>query len=734
MLPVYRFKLNGGNDAQRIVFPQWKDDLALEWKMESQQMFHRSELSGNLDFLREDYTYIMSKSFGTVFHLEIEISDGGVSYSSYWKGKFTLTDCKVNVDDSIVTVKPQTEDVYTNILAGLDKEYDLIKLAPEIDKIRLSKRPALQIFDSASETITCVCGNLSFEQDTSLPTENLTNFLREHCHFEMLDSQVQIQMTDYPPGQQAQFAAPFIGTISGDGSTLTNGGAYFIKYRQTDVVAGYIRQLQIISYAQPDDVKWQYEDTVAYADYDFPSDIEFVAQHALDPDLHGDCTDHGLYSRVICNVEEAGPTDTYEIPTDDIVTYNRNYRRCYAYDASSMIYTSQRFSTDPTEWGKDDDGFYYLPPDDTYLYIPIGKNLWGANSVWLRKTNDYINIDSVATYQFTLNDAYPLYSCLQVLLNQIDASIKFEPLSAFSTFLYSGNDPLQGRNNALWLTPKSNITNGEYQTPAQKAPVTLKDIFDMLKNVYKCYWFIERKSVGGIMTTCLRIEHVQFFLNGGAYNASPSVGINLNTMTNKRNGKPWAFGTGVYEYEKIEMPERYQFAWMDEVTDVFKGQPIIVVSEFVEQGRVEEITVANFTSDLDYMMLNPSAVSPDGFALINAYPDMDGFYYVPIITFYVGNWSYRTQNPYLSFHMLQWAYWRYNMPARQLNIEGEVNTASQALSVSRNKKQTVNIPLGLADPNLLALVATSIGNGQIQQMSIRLTSRMAKTQLRYDTE
>jgi hypothetical protein len=74
------------------------------------------------------------------------------------------------------------------------------------------------------------------------------------------------------------------------------------------------------------------------------------------------------------------------------------------------------------------------------------------------------------------------------------------------------------------------------------------------------------------------------------------------------------------------------------------------------------------------------------------------------------------------------------MPARQLNIEGEVNTGSRALSVSRNKKQTVAIPLGLTDPNLLALVATSIGNGQIQQMSIRLTSRMAKTQLRYDTE
>ena len=62
------------------------------------------------------------------------------------------------------------------------------------------------------------------------------------------------------------------------------------------------------------------------------------------------------------------------------------------------------------------------------------------------------------------------------------------------------------------------------------------------------------------------------------------------------------------------------------------------------------------------------------------------------------------------------------------------NTQMAAYSVQKNKKQTVNIPVGNDDPNVQQLIKTGIGNGQIQQMSIRLTSRTAKTQFRYDTE
>jgi hypothetical protein len=52
----------------------------------------------------------------------------------------------------------------------------------------------------------------------------------------------------------------------------------------------------------------------------------------------------------------------------------------------------------------------------------------------------------------------------------------------------------------------------------------------------------------------------------------------------------------------------------------------------------------------------------------------------------------------------------------------------------RNRKQSVNVPTGESDPDMNQLIKTGLGNGQIEKMSINLSSRMAKTTLRYATE
>lgn len=713
--------------AQRTeVHPVWKDDLSMDYERESQQMFMRRKLSGSLDFIREDYDLIMGFAFGTVYSLTIEISDGGASWSEYWRGRFTLTDCKIDADNKRITVKPEVDDQYREILDGLDKEFDLIKLAPVIEKIRLSKRPCIQILNMASESVTVLCGNLSFEQDISLPSADQAGFLEHHCHFFPISRPVEIRITNPPFGYETALGDPFEGIINGDGSRLTNEpNQFYIEYYEEVILGVYVNGLRIRNTAQ-DIVYWEWSNRAPSAYEPLPTAITFEAQQTTLTDIDAVTTDLGLYSRIVCNVDEYNGVPTLPLYSDDAVPYNRNYKRAISYDASGMIVSSSRTTLTPTEWGRlENSDYYYLPPDDVNQYLPIGRYLWGDTSVWIQKTNDYMTIEQGATYEFILNDAYPLWSVISVLLNEVAPGITFAGTAAYSDFLYSGHDEIQVRDNRLYITPKSNITNGEYQTPAQKAPVTLKDILSMLRNTYQCYWFIDEQNR-------LRIEHVRFFIYGGSYSSlHPSVGINLNTMQNVRNGKPWAYRTNSYEYEKIDMPERYQFAWMDEVTDAFKGQPIVMLSSFVEQGKVEEINVANFTSDIDYMQLNPSAISPDGFALMNVSTDGDGTLYVPIITFYAVGYSWRAQNGWLSFHSLQFAYWVDNMPSRRIQIEGDTITAA---TVQKGRKQQVNIPLGIADPNVMQLVATGLGNGQIRQMSIRLTSRMAKTQLRYDTE
>ena len=75
-------------------------------------------------------------------------------------------------------------------------------------------------------------------------------------------------------------------------------------------------------------------------------------------------------------------------------------------------------------------------------------------------------------------------------------------------------------------------------------------------------------------------------------------------------------------------------------------------------------------------------------------------------------------------------YWVYDLPARNVNING---ADTFAFSIQRNKKQTLNFP-SITDPNPMQLIKTSIGTGQIEKISINLSSRMNKITVKHDTE
>lgn len=279
------------------------------------------------------------------------------------------------------------------------------------------------------------------------------------------------------------------------------------------------------------------------------------------------------------------------------------------------------------------------------------------------------------------------------------------------------------------------------------------------------------------------------------------------------------------------MPERYQFGWMDDVTRAFEGYPIEILSKYVTPGNIEEINVSNFTTDIDYMLLNPGACSKDGFALMAAVPRNlatpdSQFVIVPISTNYslrysmngaqtgdlltikfavqgtpvgycqlaflrqdgtlintIGSFNeagnveisaivpqdatqigfgqisrigateiklagifgnkylpfvereidgteYRLQNGFLSFIDLQPAYYVYDLPAYDIRING---TQAVAYGITREKKQTLRMPV-VDDPNPTQLIKTFLGNGQVEKISVNLSSRNANVTLMYDTQ
>ena len=227
----------------------------------------------------------------------------------------------------------------------------------------------------------------------------------------------------------------------------------------------------------------------------------------------------------------------------------------------------------------------------------------------------------------------------------------------------------------------------------------------------------------------LKIEHINYFRNGGTYGATPGIGTDLTQLENVTNNKKWGYLTSTYDFDKADMPERYQFAWMDDVTEAFEGYPIEIRSKYVTAGKIEEINISSITTDVDYMLLNPSAISEDGFSLFAAVLE-GGTYKLPFVERNIDGADLRLQNGYLTWITLQPNYYVYDLPAKQVTINNEETEVTQT---SRKKKQKLKFP-SIEDIDTTKLIKTYLGNGQIEKITVNLSSRINEVTLKYDTE
>ena len=732
MTPKYRFFLQIGEDGtKQTVRPNYKDDLTLDYELETNQRFYRAKLSGKINFVRADYDIINNAPFDSEFFLYIEKSDDwGQTYNQYYKAKFMKTDCTFNDDDKLVTVKPETTDQYDDVLAGLEKEYNLIELAPQIEFLTIRKRPLIQMYVPGDSVVSCFLGGTNWEQDANATTDQ--NALIQTYHFALCNILKEIQITSH--GSPAVISGLYTGRMATGASANNFEGKLYPELNVNYYI--YITQQRIDGLpfgAVSVEIRKQSDDTVMFSYTKSTTspfntlefDLTAVEGSGATGTMHADMKSYNIYARYLCDVEKIDDLNTYPLPADDIVDNNRNYRRAIGY-AIDVAFISNNFSDTPTEWGLANNGKYFAPPYSIYgqTFYPIARSTWRYASLWFGfYLMDWI-LEKKARKAYTLRDAFTLSSCINVLLKEFAPGITHEATPEYSQFLYNTNNPISGQSFKLLISQKSNIINGEYQTPAQKAPITLQQIMTMLRDIYKCYWYIEDGK--------FKIEQINWFRNGGSYGYNPIIDYDLTQLENVRNGKKLAFATSEYSFDKVDMPERYQFEWMDDVTTPFEGLSIDITSKYVTAGKIEEINISNFTSDIDLMLLNPGAISSDGFALFAAVtPSGGGQLELPFTRQTVDNVEYYLQNGYLAFINIQPTYWVYDMPARRFKIN---NTPNYAIGIERKKKQTLNFPAGTTDPNPMQLVKTYIGNGQIDKLSVNLCSRNIKATLKYDTE
>ena len=734
MTPKYRFFLQIGEDGtKQTVRPNYKDDLTLDYELETNQRFYRAKLSGKINFVRADYDIINNAPFDSEFFLYIEKSDDwGQTYNQYYKAKFMKTDCTFNDDDKLVTVQPETIDQYNDVLAGLEKEYNLIELTPQIEFLTIRKRPLIQIYSPGDSIVSCFLGGTNWEQDANVTTDQKA--LIGTYHFALCNILKEIYITPNN-GSPAIISGLYTGRMVTGSSVDTFQGKlypelnvnYYIYIAQKRVGGLAIGAVAVEIRKQSDDTAmFRYTKTSTSPFDTLEFDLTAVEGSGAKGKMHASMKSYNIYARYLLDVEKIDNLNTYPLPSEDIVDNNRNYRRVIGY-AIDVAFISNNFSDTPTEWGLADNGKYFAPPYSIYgqKFYPIARSTWRYASLWFGfYLMDWI-LEENARKAYTLRDAFTLSSCINVLLKEFAPGITHEATPEYSQFLYNTNNPISGQSFKLLISQKSNIINGEYKTPAQKAPITLQQIMTMLRDIYKCYWYIEDGK--------FKIEQVSWFRNGGSYGYNPIIDYNLTQLENVRNGKKITFATSEYSFDKVEMPERYQFEWMDDVTTPFEGLPIEIMSKYVTAGKIEEINISNFTSDIDLMLLNPGAISSDGFALFAAVtPSGGGQLELPFARQTVDGVEYFLQNGYLAFINIQPTYWVYDMPARNFKINNSPYYAMGGLE--RKKKQTLNFPAGTTDPNPMQLVKTYIGNGQVDKLSVNLCSRNIKATLKYDTE
>ena len=749
-----RTESDGTLSTAQILRPVYGDKCALKYTMADNTRYYKPSWDGSLKFEREDYVWIMSaidnaSRYEVTYLVDVkwkQPDDAG--WFNLCTLQFVFTDCEVNEDDGIITVKPSVKTLYQEVEDGLNREFNLVETNPQSELIYYYRRPYIQVYCAGSNKITNIQGDLSWEVDAESVSLDIT--LINTYKFALAYGLRVIQISN-ATGLIDEANDTYLCDITTPAQSLYyfyGAGAEnkfrLALYYQTDGSVSWYR-LAVRNIDTTEDLAW----------YDFPSSTTTTQLSAWanvpgtdsgiamtdDLPIHQSyCsaqynTTH-LYSRVLCDVAGIGQHAAVDRPTDDICEYSSHYPRVIAYSFHDVMAYSINVSQTPNKWGRiDNDAYrswYWDTPTTSDLWMPAARSSWAEDlALYISFWYKYLPLFDMTfrvegASDVALHDAYPLWASIKALLAEVAPDVTFENTTDYSEFLFAVTNPvLNVPNQQLFITQKSNILKANYNIAAQNAPIQLKHILDFLRIALNCYWYIDNKGA-------FHIEHVSWFMKGGTYStAAHVIGADLTTMRNTRNGKPWSFAKGAYQFGKADMPSTVTFGWMDEVSEPFMGYQMKFASPLVNKEKNDELTIDKFTSDIDYVLNTPGDISKDGFFVFACQYDnkLEAYAVADVVV----------NNVYLSNGFLSFAYLEtsglllYNVP------EGDVDFANgdstNTVMQSRNMEQrNVIVPLGEPPFNPTHLIRTSLGDGEIKDITINLSSITANATLRYDTQ
>ena len=722
-----KLKINGVY-TQEDVHPVFGDDIKINISREENQIFRREKIEGTFKFVNKDFDLIYGCSIFTKFTLEIYREDVFVGSAN-----FIRTDCEFNLDDKICSVKLTTKDIYEKILNGYDNKYNLVKLAPKRERVTMKKRAILQFYVRGENVVTNVVGGVHYEQSCKEVYD--AGILRETYHFGgfLTLSYIYINKVIDATAPSDVLGRYFIDNSIGASIIYVNEENPRYRIQLASLTSESLLLL----------IDSSTNETLASANMPKVQSgsqaITFVKTGSSGGDYASGIynSDGDLYCRLL--MPKQFDNSYQRSMEDDITDYDSNYP--YVRGVSLDLFAPKMKmvvdkSVTPTEWGMDSEGKYFVYPTLTADQqkngsspIPIGQSHWERMSSWLLSDDDVSALVDDFDDTFVLKDSYPIWSAIAVLLNEIDDTITFEGTQDYSMFLYlSGTNmhiysyDFPSHRSALHITPISNIKKTFYEQAAQKGEISLKQILDMLRKVYNCYWFIDSDKR-------LRIEHIVYFKNGNSYNVEkPTPSIDVTIKKNLPTGESWGFAQNTVEYETNKCPARYEFKWGDNCTYPFVGEPIDVKDIYLDASKKESAGIENFLADIDYIVSNPSEVSNDIFAVFEVNKSTRK---VDILDVRLNDASpkYKVQNPYLSMIVAERYYYPFDLSGWR------AYAGKYELDVYKTKgikKQTLSCPLTLAEMRSIGVIRTEVGNGTIDKLEAEINTFYAKNTIYYE--
>ena len=744
--------------------------LAKNIRREGEHKFFREVLDTDLHFVGEIADFILNADVDDKFMLICQRYDYTTnSWSNYHVDLFKQTDCEFNRDTHTCTPQLSPLDAYSRILDRYSDEYDLIKLKPAITRIRTYLRPIIELYERGSSVITRFLGGTYWETEVRTPVDD--EQVLANAHFAQIDLSEEygyIRIDEVYemvilPASRLPLGYYYFDGVSQCYRYENNQNLTWSLVQLPDVFVQRVF-LRLELSGQPvisGGSNWiviRMPGGLSHMPFTW-NDLEVHTYNTVYEGMDamggkGIAHLYDIWARVVGNGDILFNTDTFDIPQDDFAISSAAYKKCAPLGKGiGLYYNTSDTSLEPTVYGiKENANEYYtnenLPVGDGStnggIYgvkpMPIGKYEWGDVSYWYNYDGDYVALETASRYEYEMKDCFKIGDVIRALLSEVDHTIIFEDRASYSQFLYSAPGIRGGYMWKLAITPKSNVLKGDYDQPAQKAPITFEGLMNMLHDLYQLYWYIDENRH-------LHIEHELWFANGGsysAYNGGTQLDLTGYGCKDAFNKKRTAYWQDAYKFNMNEATRRIELDFSEKGTEFFNGLSIDIFNTYLAKAKTDSKSIANFTADIDLMRIEPDKYSSDGFAVLTYMDEEQGGPVQPFIpvsdAVRVKERDGHERDAYVNNLFASWLYCQhflmFNLSGDDMEQELQMlrlpNNASldRVYKLARLKKQTVQFPFD-DDPDTIGLIKTDIGDGVPEDFSVDALTRTVKATLSF---